>query len=170
MVDEQKLRQLAEAATPGHWDHWQSGGIHQIDAATKTVVHWSGFDQLQTPNEKNAIKDNAAYIAAANPAAILSLLDELQTLREERTEWRVTAENAESALTLTDETTTQLREQVAAIEPDSARYRWLLSNWFTLVSTYHDGGVQFTTGVPRWSDQPKETVSDAIDAAMKDES
>lgn len=109
MVDEQNLRQLAEAATPGPWIHWQSGGIHQIDAAKTTVVHWSGFDQLQTPNEKTAIKNNAAYIAAANPAAILSLLDELQTLRSERTAWRVTAENAEK---------------------DAARYRWLRAqNW-----------------------------------------
>lgn len=29
---------------------------------------------------------------------VLSLLDELQTLREERTTWRVTAENAEAAV------------------------------------------------------------------------
>lgn len=29
---------------------------------------------------------------------VLSLLDELQTLREERTAWRVTAENAEAAV------------------------------------------------------------------------
>jgi len=81
-MDDKALRALAEAATPGPWSHYQSGGIHQIDAATKTVVHWSGFDQLQTPNEKATIKDNAAYIAAANPAAILALLDRVKALEK----------------------------------------------------------------------------------------
>ena len=50
----------------------------------------------------NVIDDQRAkdcsYVAALHPAAILSLLDELQTLREERTAWRVTAENAEAAV------------------------------------------------------------------------
>ena len=50
----------------------------------------------------NVIDDQRAkdcsYVAALHPAAILSLLDELQTLREERTAWRVTAENAEAEL------------------------------------------------------------------------
>lgn len=42
-------------------------------------------------NELAQVMDDAS-------AAILSLLDELQTLREERTAWRVTAENAEAAV------------------------------------------------------------------------
>lgn len=50
----------------------------------------------QMPRARRRAAD--AYLRAENPAAILSLLDELQTLREERTAWRVTAENAEAAV------------------------------------------------------------------------
>ena len=82
MVDEQKLRQLAEAAS----------------LTTKRLVDMSQEEFHAADNLRREFKK------AANPAAILSLLDELQTLREERTAWRVTAENAEK---------------------DAARYRWL---------------------------------------------
>ena len=73
MVDEQKLRQLAEAAS----------------LTTKRLVDMSQEEFHAADNLRREFKK------AANPAAILSLLDELQTLREERTAWRVTAENAE---------------------------------------------------------------------------
>ena len=67
MVDEQKLRELADNLIC----HPVSRSIDEIEAAGESIK---------------------------------SLLDELQTLRSERTAWRVTAENA---------------------EPDAARYRHL---------------------------------------------
>ena len=102
MVDEQKLRQLAEAATPGPWSAFVVGNTVSVDigdkptGASKCIVHWMGFDSCDLP--KKAWKANARLIAAANPAAILALLDELHALRSERTAWRVSAENAEAAV------------------------------------------------------------------------
>lgn len=53
--------------------------------------------------------------------AIKSLLEELQTLRSERTAWRVTAENAEAELKLINEMNDQLREQNTAVDEACAR-------------------------------------------------
>lgn len=60
MTDEQKaaLRALAEAATPGPWN-------------AETLP----FDYGMPPHD-------ADYIAAAHPAAVLALLDEVERLRE----------------------------------------------------------------------------------------
>ena len=103
MVDEQKLRQLAEAATPGTWlkeGHtiyslmhfgWRKG-VEQFKNRFWTAV----YKDNDCPEEER--QANVDFIASANPAAILAMLDELQTLRSERTAWRVTAENAEAAV------------------------------------------------------------------------
>jgi hypothetical protein len=63
MIDEQKLRELAE-----------------------DMISLSKNGLLELEDVKDA------------PSAILALLDELQSLRSERTAWRVTAENAEAAV------------------------------------------------------------------------
>ena len=74
----------------------------------------------------NVIDDQRAkdcsYVAALHPAAILSLLDELQTLREERTAWRVTAENAEAELSAIK---ASLGEPLAWLSVDSIGERYL---------------------------------------------
>jgi hypothetical protein len=105
MVDEQKLRQLAEAAKGWSLDKVQQvqddleEGIARVGAENddgtfaEVVVIDTG---MYFAEEQAAVL--AHFYAAANPAAILSLLEELQTLREERTAWRVTAENAEAAV------------------------------------------------------------------------
>lgn len=90
MVDEQKLRQLAEAATPGHWHRMANKDFGPISQDAD-----QSFGMFIDCGSAHSDED-ADYCAAANPAAILSLLDELQTLREERTAWRVTAENSEA--------------------------------------------------------------------------
>ena len=62
MTDREKLRKLAEAATPGPW----STAAFQlvIDVARRIDVGMCGH------------RDDAAFIAAANPAVVLGLLDQ----------------------------------------------------------------------------------------------
>ena len=72
------LEALAKAATPGPWYAYTDGSIvwektHEIH----TAVCDSG--------EKN--KNNAAFIAAANPAAFLELIAELRQARKDACEW-----------------------------------------------------------------------------------
>ena len=63
MTEREELRKLAEAATPGPW----STAAFQlvIDVARRIDVGMCGH------------RDDAAFIAAANPAAVLGLLDQL---------------------------------------------------------------------------------------------
>lgn len=142
MVDEQKLRQLAEAATPGPWitEDWAStdsdGAINVCGTSVMAPQALCGIFTVAL--EVDGTED-VDYIAAANPAAILSLLDELQALREERTAWRVTAENAEK---------------------DAERYRFLCDFRGHIRDLCFDGEIY----------QGKADFDAAIDAAMKDES
>ena len=67
-----KLRELAEAATPGPWE--QKHGRPQA-----IIPSWASFDWVASVQVSNVPEweANAAYIAAANPTAILALLDDL---------------------------------------------------------------------------------------------
>ena len=81
------LRALAEAATPGPWIHW--AGTHLV------IRKHSGAKQaedlricevsLHTRNDES--RHNTAFIAAANPAAILALLDEIVALQSRLDIW-----------------------------------------------------------------------------------
>lgn len=75
MIDEQKLRELAEAAK-------------------LSIQQLSDMSAL----EFEAAEAKRFEFRESAPSAILALLDELATLRQERTAWRVTAENAEAAV------------------------------------------------------------------------
>ena len=61
-----KLRELAEKATPGKWS--DDGVCVRIEGTRTFIVSMVGCD-------------DAKFIAAANPAAILELLDEVERLR-----------------------------------------------------------------------------------------
>ena len=74
------LRKLAEAATPGPWSPTKghpSLRYYGVHCASGPIIRFHGMGKANTGGH-----DNAAYIAAANPAAILALLDERDALRE----------------------------------------------------------------------------------------
>ena len=76
MIDTTKLRELAQKATTGHWySKWPEKRCTWVDVGnSRYPVAYTGdcFDDAP----------NAEYIAAANPSAILALLDELDRLRK----------------------------------------------------------------------------------------
>lgn len=76
MIDKEDLRRLAQAATPGPWkvvkDHrWP--GVHGGD-----VILGGSFCDYSVPDD-----EDEAFIAAANPATVIELLDEIERLRTE---------------------------------------------------------------------------------------
>lgn len=79
-MDPAELRRLAEAAeTPGPWavdDEW---GFAVRTHGTAMAVPSTGEPVCDT-----ACGTDAAFIAAANPAAIISLLDRLEAVEAER--------------------------------------------------------------------------------------
>ena len=81
MTDTTELRRAAEAATPGPWCAFISSDVSEVQKENNhrdAVVHWSGFDAGDLPKRQRP-KD-ALFIALANPATILALLDEREKL------------------------------------------------------------------------------------------
>lgn len=82
MIDKSKLKELALAAMPGEWLHtdrtvyalqhagWKKGVEQFENRFYCGIQHGRGTPEIE-------LEANAAYIAAANPAAILELLAEL---------------------------------------------------------------------------------------------
>lgn len=71
MSDYSELKRQAEAAYPGPW--YVENGIDQVRDNADDFVCETGEDEPV----------NAAFIAAANPAAVLALIAEIDGLREE---------------------------------------------------------------------------------------
>lgn len=85
----QRMKAAAEKATPGPWyvhDKPCEDGNYGIDTSDKeflaeTVVWW-GFARQSIWRE-----EDAKYIALANPANVLALVEELERKEEQRANW-----------------------------------------------------------------------------------
>jgi len=84
----EELKRLAEAATPGPWEY-DHGCIADNGKAiiSEYFVRLDGDDvsiaaDIIDPESCRPSKSNAAYIAAANPAAVLELIAEIDRLRK----------------------------------------------------------------------------------------
>lgn len=91
MPDFDELERLARAATPGPWELWLAydarphdvvGPVSWKDPKAQcgriVSIQHSGATDTRYGPEQSA---NAAFIAAANPATVLALLDENERLR-----------------------------------------------------------------------------------------
>jgi len=87
----QELRKLAKAAINDEWRHVQADDCHGHYIETCGSAE-SICDLYFTTNKRHDFRNaeqNAAYIAAANPAAILALLDRLEKAEKDaaRLDW-----------------------------------------------------------------------------------
>lgn len=74
-VDIERLESLAKAATPGPWSHDGSYVCPaRIEGGTTYVETWSSVADCYQP-------ENTKFIAAANPAAVLELIDRNKRLK-----------------------------------------------------------------------------------------
>lgn len=84
-TDTEELRRLAEAATPGPWTWWTSCSFRRLssDASGKDgdVLHAVKYKDGVCGIEGS--ESDMAFIAAANPAAVLELLDTLAAQKAE---------------------------------------------------------------------------------------
>ncbi|WP_447314643.1 ead/Ea22-like family protein [Klebsiella michiganensis] len=117
----QSLKEAAEKATPGQW-------VAFTDTATKTfavhtpndkrcenIIKWAGFDC-----QKNA-KANAEFIALANPANALALVEALEKAQHTTTEMenRIRKQNRHVCELFDDNTA--LRQRIAELESRSVK-------------------------------------------------
>lgn len=77
-IDKRGLREAAEKATKGRWAVEFDDEIYSTDG----VNH----EQIAMVFSENEARD-AAFIAAANPATVLALLDELEKMQAQSSKW-----------------------------------------------------------------------------------
>lgn len=118
-IDTTKLRELAQKATPGPWKivsdalHFHSltsifaGKVdHKNRIPAQMIVDIGGNDECPQ------LEANTRFIAAANPAVVLAMLDDLQAMREDLTDARNGWEQAAQEL---NEAATCIANQAATI-------------------------------------------------------
>ena len=83
--DIEELRKLAQAATPGIWFHIQRGISRwhgeRIEADLNPICDFAMLQDCCV-HEYDRAYENAAYIQAANPSAIIGLIDTIQAQAE----------------------------------------------------------------------------------------
>ena len=82
-IDKRALREAANAANAASWGYWESYKPHKGARGYEVKVGVKAVAQ-------HCLKVDSVFIAAANPATVLALLDELEALQSFRTafnEW-----------------------------------------------------------------------------------
>lgn len=97
-IDKRELREAAEKATPGPWEYYPGNTSieYNVDSMVEdqgSIVYVDSGDFTQKQTDLNG-----AFIAAANPATVLALLDELE--RNQQYIKRRDQENEDIALTV----------------------------------------------------------------------
>ena len=126
-IDINKLRRLAQAATPGPWyatgkltryvEARIDGGLIQEVAACGPTKADGGYGPQQ--------EANARLIAAANPAAISELLDRLEEAEKERGSAMMLVDRLALALNTSNHERDALRSKVAEMERQEPVAEWL---------------------------------------------
>ncbi|HFD9221086.1 TPA: ead/Ea22-like family protein [Salmonella enterica] len=124
-IDKRALREVAERATQGPWEMEQENiWFTDEDGYTKHLAYVEQGDDVDDKQDHY----NTAYIAAANPATMLALLDENIQLQREKDATEAVA------LALRDDMR-QVREQLAAAEKlNAVQQRSLDHRKFLLLS------------------------------------
>ncbi len=174
-VDIEKLEALAKAATPGPWECREAEGA-------AAICHERGW--VADDFSEQTIIDTR-YIAAANPAAVMELIAEVERLRDSHQQ---VCENYNKVSYASDERggqIDQLRAEIAGLKTgyeayervnaelraeceklrkDSERVDFIDKNWF--YNPYGEG-VQFMFN-ELWEGEGRE-IRTAIDDAMSKE-
>ncbi|MGC0155795.1 ead/Ea22-like family protein [Chromobacterium vaccinii] len=126
------LRAAAAAAKPGPWEYQTSNGWRRVG----TTAARPGRADGDVVAHGAASPANLEFIAAANPAVVLALLDhidaqaaELERAHEARREAQRREQMANAARNRAGiEIRRELGSRIAELERDAARYRWLRSD------------------------------------------
>ena len=110
-----ELRRLAEAATPGPWS------LTDGDPAM-SGQHWTirrqGVPGIRVSGFTYGFNGDATYIAAANPAVVLGLLDRLAHMTEARNNARAEVERLSAAVGRVRELHRESHGSLAALYPN----------------------------------------------------
>ncbi|MEP8905867.1 ead/Ea22-like family protein [Enterobacter hormaechei] len=88
-IDKRALREAAEKATKGQWAVEFDDEVYSTDGVNN--------EQIAMVFSENEVRD-AAFIAAANPATVLALLDELEAAESRIAELEASHKNLREAM------------------------------------------------------------------------
>lgn len=91
-INKQALRKAADAANKSSWGRWESYHPHKGARGYEVKVGARAVAQ-------HCLKVDAAFIAAANPATVLALLDELEAAEKRNVELSMLLEGADAIQT-----------------------------------------------------------------------
>lgn len=135
-IDKQALREAANAANAGSWGYWESYKPHKGARGYEVKVGVKAVAQ-------HCLKVDSVFIAAANPAAVLALLDELDKWQQESSAWQAVTEKQ---LALAEDAEKRIAELEAKLDSadklqDSA-FRHGLQHGFSLGQTDNQAGFE----------------------------
>ena len=143
-INYQALREAAEKATPGNW--W-------IDSHGQAMVSFIDNEVLEvfvTDNKRDAVRhedtgnlsrwrndNDATFIAKANPATVLALLDELDKWQQESSAWQSVAEKQLALATDVEKRIAEL--EAREVVPDEMTPKQASRSYCVEVRGYRDG-------------------------------
>ncbi|NKD19379.1 ead/Ea22-like family protein [Enterobacter asburiae] len=135
-IDKRALREAANAANAASWGNWEPYKPHkgargyEVKVGVKAVA-------------EHCLKVDSVFIAAANPATVLALLDELDKWQQESSAWQAVTEKQ---LALAEDAEKRIAELEAKLDSadklqDSA-FRHGLQHGFSLGQTDNQAGFE----------------------------
>lgn len=183
----QQLRDRALKATPGPWQHERLGIIQ--GGPMQTYVNGQAMPQLFTSHGADFMEPgdylaNADFVAAANPATVLALLDELDQLKAENQELKSAKHTLECRFEVSEDTLStirgclraaegdvdQLKAENAELKRDAERYRYLRDGACTVATSQRKLIlIEDMEAIPGDFANGGEMLDAAIDQAMTKE-
>ncbi|EKK5515364.1 Uncharacterised protein [Enterobacter hormaechei] len=124
-IDKQALREVVEKATPGPWLWINTGSyfsflVPQSNQDPHNCIIDDGSSWGEYGETINPESPDGVFIAAANPAAVLALLDELEAEQRISSTWRKTAESNREKLEAAEKRIAELEAKKVKIKlPES---------------------------------------------------
>lgn len=160
-IDKRELREAAEKATPGPWEYYPGNTSieYNVDSMVEdqgSIVYVDSGDFTQKQTDLNG-----AFIAAANPATVLALLDERE--RNQQYIKRRDQENEDIALTVG-----KLLIENGRLVADTLRHlanNEIDSDYFAITSTNENGTeIDHEMAITDYALQAAGTVDELVAA------
>ncbi|EAX1056335.1 ead/Ea22-like family protein [Salmonella enterica subsp. enterica serovar Sandiego] len=153
-IDKQALREAAEKATPGPWEMEQENiWFTDEEGCTKHLAYVQQGDDVDDKQDHY----NTAFIAAANPATMLALLDENLQLQREKDAIEAVA------LALRDDMR-QAREQLEAAEKRNAEqreyYEGVIADGSKRIAELEKGHQEAAKQINSWRRLAKQNIAE----------
>ena len=117
-----ELRRLAEAATPGPWEAFGAVDGRRGERWLGVTTDMRAIESARAGDvfaAQNCTRQDALFIAAANPAAVLALLDDADALRAELAHMTEARDNARAEVERLTALVEAVREDARDIARDS---------------------------------------------------